>query len=339
MTSLYESVEDSSFEKSLTLANRFEPVDAEASVAAPTVFPRWRETGPLVSVVIPTLNEAKNLPEVLPRIPSWVHEVILVDGRSTDGTLDVARSLWSQILAERNRHAGRSWGNLAIDELLEPSADLVTMVQPGRGKGDALRAGFAAARGDIIVMLDADGSTDPGEIPAYVGALLGGADYAKGSRFLQGGGTADMSFHRRLGNWAFVKLVRLLFGGQYSDLCYGYNAFWVHVHPQLELDCTGFEVETLMNVRALNIGLKIAEVPSFEAERIHGTSNLRAIPDGWRVLKVILKEMRKTLGSRKGERAGARSAAGRSVPASNVSRLHAYRSRHLKDQRPAGEVQ
>jgi glycosyltransferase involved in cell wall biosynthesis len=216
-----------------------------------------------VSVVIPTLNEAENLPHVLPRIPNWVDEVLIVDGYSTDNTVEVARALYPEVRV---------------------------IMQQGRGKGDALRCGFAAAKGDILVMLDADGSTDPGEIPAFVGGLLAGADYVKGSRFMQGGGTSDMSFHRRLGNLGFVWGVRLLFGGSYTDLCYGYNAFWARVLPALNLDANGFEIETLMNVRALSAGLKITEVASFEAERIFGESHLRAIPDGWRVLKTILRE-------------------------------------------------
>jgi glycosyltransferase involved in cell wall biosynthesis len=216
-----------------------------------------------VSVVIPAMNEEDNLPHVLPRIPSWVHEVVLVDGNSTDRTVEVATELYPSIRVVR---------------------------QTGKGKGDALRAGFYAATGDIIVMLDADGSTDPTEIPAYIGALLSGADFAKGSRFLQGGGTADMEFYRRAGNWGLVGLVKVLFGGQFSDLCYGYNAFWRWTVSELDLDCDGFEIETMMNIRALRASLHVVEVPSFEAERIHGKSNLRTIPDGWRVLKTIMKE-------------------------------------------------
>lgn len=218
---------------------------------------------PTVTVVVPAMNEEKNLPHVLPKIPSWVHEVLLVDGNSTDRTVAVAQELW-------------------------PGIRIVQ--QKGRGKGAALRTGFKAATGDIIVMIDADGSTDPGEIPRFVSALLTGADFAKGSRFAQGGGTSDMEFYRKLGNWGFVMIVRFLFGGSYSDLCYGYNAFWKRVLPELDLDCDGFEVETVMNVRALRARLKITEVPSFEFARIHGTSNLRTIPDGWRVLKAILHE-------------------------------------------------
>jgi glycosyltransferase involved in cell wall biosynthesis len=163
-------------------------------------------------------------------------------------------------------------------------------MQEGPGKGTALRTGFAAATGEIIIMLDADGSTDPAEIPLFVGALLSGADFAKGSRFLQGGGTEDMPFYRKLGNWGFVQIVRLLFGGKYTDLCYGYNAFWKRVVPLLDLNCNGFEIETMMNIRALKAGLQITEVPSFEYARIHGTGKLKTIPDGWRVLKTIFRE-------------------------------------------------
>lgn len=218
---------------------------------------------PTVTVVIPALNEAKNLRYVLPRIPRNVYEVILVDGHSVDDTVEVAQDLY-------------------------PGIRIVE--QTGRGKGDALRAGFAAATGDIIVMLDADGSTDPAEIPAFVGPLLAGADFVKGSRFLHGGGTADMSGLRRAGNLGFLAMVRLLYGGNFTDLCYGYNAFWRRVLPKLNLEGDGFEIETVMNVHALQAGLKIVEVASFEHERVHGISRLRTFPDGWRVTKAILRE-------------------------------------------------
>lgn len=218
---------------------------------------------PLVSVVIPAKNEAKNLPHILPRIPDLVGEVLLVDGNSTDDTIAVAQQL---------------------------RPDIRVIHQTGRGKGDALRLGFEKARGDIIVMIDADGSMAPEEIPAFVGALIAGADYAKGSRFLHGAGTDDMEFHRYLGNLGFVMAVRLLFGGSYSDLCYGYCAFWSRVLPQLDLNSDGFEIETEMNVRALRTKIKVVEVPSFESRRIYGESNLHAVRDGLRVLRLILRE-------------------------------------------------
>ncbi|HET6745868.1 MAG TPA: glycosyltransferase [Candidatus Limnocylindria bacterium] len=223
---------------------------------------------PSITAIIPTLNESENLPHVLPRIPAIVDEVILVDGNSTDDTVEIARQLL-------------------------PSIRIVQ--QEGSGKGAALRTGFAVARGDIVVMLDADGSTDPAEIPAFVHALLGGADFAKGSRFLHSAGTTDMPLHRRLGNLAFVRMVRLLYGGRYTDLCYGYNAFWRRVLPYLELDGDGFEIETMMNIRALRAGLRIVEVASFEDRRVMGVGNLRTIPDGWRVLRTIWSERRRAV--------------------------------------------
>lgn len=219
-----------------------------------------------ISVVIPALNEAENLPHVFATMPAWVDEVVLVDGRSRDDTIAVARRLW-------------------------PSVKIVE--QSGRGKGDALLAGFAACSGDIIVAMDADGSTDGGEIVQFVAALLAGADFVKGSRFAHAGGSSDITATRRYGNRILSGLVNCLFGTRYSDLCYGFNAFWARHLDTLALDCDGFEVETLMNIRAAEGGLRVQEIPSFEHPRVYGSSNLRIIMDGGRIAKAIVHEWRK----------------------------------------------
>ncbi|MFD0885312.1 glycosyltransferase family 2 protein [Streptosporangium algeriense] len=219
-----------------------------------------------VSVVVPAMNEAANLPHVFATLPGWVDEVVLVDGNSTDDTVAVAKAL-------------------------RPGLRVVT--QTGRGKGNALIEGFAAATGDIIVMIDADGSTDGREIAAFVTALTEGADFAKGSRFVPGGGSDDISPTRSLGNRVLTLITNRLHGTRYTDLCYGYNAFWAHHLDALALDCDGFEIETLMNVRAARAGLVISEVPSHERSRIHGASNLHAVRDGLRVLRTILRERRR----------------------------------------------
>lgn len=221
------------------------------------------ETPARVSVVIPALNEGQNLPIVLARLPTGLHELIVVDGHSTDDTVAVVR---------RER----------------PDARIV--MQTGRGKGNALAAGFEACSGDILVTLDADGSTDPAEIPRFVGALCNGADFVKGSRFAQGGASSDITLTRRLGNRALNALVNLLYGTSYTDLCYGFNAFWARCLPYLRIDCDGFEIETLMNIRVAKAGLIIHEVPSYERDRINGRSNLHAIRDGIRVLLTIAFE-------------------------------------------------
>jgi glycosyltransferase involved in cell wall biosynthesis len=232
---------------------------------------------PKVSVVIPTLNEARNLPHVFAALPPSLHEVIIVDGHSVDDTVDVACKLRPDVrIVRQNR----------------------------RGKGNALACGFEAATGDIIVMVDADGSADPGEIPLYVQALLDGADFAKGTRFAAGGGSCDITRLRQMGNRVLSALVNTLCRTKYSDLCYGYNAFWqrhvqvfgltvnsdIPVGSGTRLWGDGFEVETLINIRIAQAGLNITEVPSYEHERIHGVSNLNAVSDGWRVLRTIIAE-------------------------------------------------
>jgi glycosyltransferase involved in cell wall biosynthesis len=233
---------------------------------------------PRVSVVIPTLNEARNLPHVFSRLPADLHEVIVVDGHSVDDTSDTARRLRPGVR---------------------------TIMQSRTGKGNAVACGFAASTGDVIVMLDADGSADPREIPRFVHALLAGADFALGTRFAAGAGSRDITRLRQLGNRALVALVNARYGTKYSDLCYGFNAFWRRHLPALRLDAVtappsegdcqlgdGFEIETLMHLRVAAAGLVTAEVPSFEYPRIHGVSNLHAVSDGLRVLRTIVTERR-----------------------------------------------
>ncbi|GAC1700169.1 MAG: hypothetical protein PVS3B3_27320 [Ktedonobacteraceae bacterium] len=231
-------------------------LDVGISVIEKSSYPR-------ISVIVPARNEAQNLYHVLPYIPSLVEEVILVDGHSVDNTIEVAQQL------------------LPLIQIVK---------QTGKGKGDALRAGFAACTGDIIVMLDADGSADPREISCFVEALIAGNDFAKGSRFIKGGGSHDITFVRYLGNCLLRMLVNVLFFTQFSDLCYGYNAFWKHCLKDIAIECDGFEIETQITLQMHKARFKIVEIPSFEHPRVHGESSLRTFRDGWRVLKTILKE-------------------------------------------------
>jgi glycosyltransferase involved in cell wall biosynthesis len=242
-----------------------------------------RNGNPRVSVVVPTRNEARNLEVVLPAIAAVrpaVHEIIVVDGNSVDGTIETAQRVlpWVKVIT-----------------------------QTRKGKGNAMACGFAAATGDVIVMFDADGSADPAEIPGFVGALVAGADFAKGSRFVRGGGSDDITLLRKTGNAGLNGVANALFGTSYTDLCYGYNAFWADLLSVLDLpDISlpaptpggmlwgdGFEIETVLNCRVAAAGMKITEVPSMERERIFGQTNLRTFADGTRVLRTLAAEHRR----------------------------------------------
>jgi glycosyltransferase involved in cell wall biosynthesis len=247
----------------------------EHSLAPPRAAVALPPDSPRVSVVIPAKDEAANLPRLLAELPPGLFEVVLVDGASVDGTVQIAR---------RER------------------PDIVVVQQTRSGKGNALACGFAACTGDVIVMLDADGSADPAEIADFVAALVDGADFAKGSRFLPGGGSSDLTAVRRLGNGALSALMNRMYRTSFSDLCYGYNAFWRRCATQLALppvDGTepafgdGFEIETLLAAHVATAQLNVAEVPSYERERWFGESHLNTWRDGWRVLRAIVRERRR----------------------------------------------
>jgi len=229
------------------------------SISQVVDYNNWR-----ISVVVPAHNEARNLPYVLPLIPDWVHEVILVNDHSTDDTAEVAREVLPTIRVVNTQHR--------------------------RGKGVALQTGFAAATGDIIVMMDADGSSDPREMPRFIEVLLAGAYFAKGSRFIGDGGSADITHLRRFGSRVLISIANRLFKMQSTDMFCGLNAFWKDCLNFFEIDCNGFDVEMLIHLRACKANLEVVEVPSYEHSRIHGTSHFLTVKDGWRVLKMIMQE-------------------------------------------------
>jgi glycosyltransferase involved in cell wall biosynthesis len=216
-----------------------------------------------VSVIIPTLNEAANLAYVLNTVPRWVNDIVLVDGRSRDDTERVAR-------------------------VLRP--DLRVVLQQRPGKGAAIRAGLEAAKGDILIIMDADGSMNGAEITAFRDALLDGADYVKGSRFAPGGGSVDITKLRRFGDRGICFLIWLLFGAHFTDGTYGFKGVWRDRLEMIPIDTDGFEVELLIDIRAHRASLLTVEVPCFETHRIHGNSNLNAFKDGLRCFRVIVRE-------------------------------------------------
>jgi len=222
----------------------------------------------LISVVIPTLNEEENIGKVIDEVKSeldrygYKYEIIVVDGYSTDGTVEIAKKHGAKVI---------------FDSI---------------GKGSALRKGMEYAKGSILVSMDADLSNKPNELRLLISGIEIGYDVCMGSRFIVGGGTEDMPLFRKIGNKAFVILVNLFFGTNYTDLCYGYRSFRREAFKKLNLKEDKFGIETEISIKAAKRGLKVMEVPSFEKKRNAGTGKLRSFRDGYSILKTIFKNLR-----------------------------------------------
>lgn len=222
-----------------------------------------------VTIVICALNEEENLPHVLPEIPAWVHEVLLVDGNSTDKTVQVARTL-------------------------RPSIRILR--QPGTGKGLAIRHGVESAEGDIIVTMDADGESDAEDLPKFIEPLLRGYDFAKGSRFATG--WRDKPLHRILGNRVIAGTCNILYGTKFTDLCSGYNAFSIRVLEGANLwSQDDWNFEPLVIARVLKAGMKVIEIPQSYKGRLRGVSKLGSWTQGITAMKILATERFRDVGT------------------------------------------
>jgi glycosyltransferase involved in cell wall biosynthesis len=215
-----------------------------------------------VTLLVCALNEAGNVGAVLRRVPPAVDEILVMDGGSVDAT--------------RAEALAAGGGRVRVE------------LQSGRGKGAAMLQGFRAARGEVVVSMDADGSMEPGEIPAFLEAIDQGADLAKGTRMLPHGGSADLTSFRRFGNALFCGLGNLVTGARFSDLCYGFLALRRDALDGLELHAHGFDIEAELCLKMYAAGRRVVEVPSFESRRASGHSHLGAFRDGARIMRRIL---------------------------------------------------
>ncbi|MDE1846021.1 MAG: glycosyltransferase family 2 protein [Candidatus Micrarchaeota archaeon] len=221
--------------------------------------------GPYVSVVIPTWNEEGNIGRVLPAIDrvlkGYSYEVIVVDRHSKDRTVSIAKKMGARVL---------------YDDI---------------GKGSALMRGLMAARGELLISMDADLSNEPRELKLLIAGIETGYDICMGSRFIIGGGSDDMPEIRRFGNKVFILLVNLIFGSNYTDLCYGYRSFKRGALQRLGLREKGFGIETEINIKAIKRGLRVLEVPSMEKKRGYGIGKLNTFRDGYVILRTIFRNI------------------------------------------------
>lgn len=218
-----------------------------------------------ISVVIPALNEGRNIGKVISGVKRMLagrrYEVIVVDGHSSDDTVRVSKRLGARVMYD------------------------------DAGKGSALVKGLKAARGRVLVSMDADLSNEPRELGLLVEGIEIGYDVCMGSRFMSGGSSEDMPPLRVLGNKFFVCMVNAIFGSRYSDMCYGYRSFSRNAMRKMKLMEKGFGIETEINIKAVKSGLKTIEVPSVEKKRQAGDPKLRTFRDGYVILSTILRNI------------------------------------------------
>jgi glycosyltransferase involved in cell wall biosynthesis len=246
-----------------------------------------------VSLIIPALNEAAGLQAILWRIPAEVDELIIVDGNSVDETAAVVRAFREELTSNGTHPEPR----VTRSAMHPRDMTLRFETQRGNGKGDAIKHGLRMATGDLVVTMDADGSMNPEEIPAFLDCLVAGCDVVKGSRVLQGGGSHDFTLLRRLGNAALTQVANLLCRTAYTDITYGFTAHWREAITDPSQLPDGWQLEMQVALRGSKVGLVTAEVPCFEERRIGGASKLNPLRDGFAILKTILREsLRQPLG-------------------------------------------
>lgn len=218
-----------------------------------------------LSIIVPTHNEEKNLPVVLAHIPYHpdIKEIILVDGRSSDRTIETAKRI---------------------------KPDIKVLQQTGFGKGNAISSGVQAATGDYFLVLDADGSQLPEEIPMYMEQARYGYDLVKGSRYMTGGYSEEGTWDRRLLTQIAQIIANRLWKTHFTDICFGMFLIKRNKFMELQIQSQRHDIEWEMMAKANKNNLSIVEVPSYEAKRISGRSHVSYIRDGWLIARAVFRQ-------------------------------------------------
>jgi glycosyltransferase involved in cell wall biosynthesis len=223
---------------------------------------------PSISVLIPAFNEETSISKVLQGIHQilkkggFPYEIIVIDDGSTDHTAKIAKENGAMIISN--------------------STNL--------GKGSALRAGFSKAIGKIIIMMDADGSHRPEDIPKLIFPIINrDSDVVMGTRFYGDSGRNSTKKLHLFGNRVFNILILLLTGKTVSDSQSGFRAFKQEVLRRIPLSSSRFEIESELTIKTLKNGFNTTEVPINCIKRAIGNSKLNSFQDGFYIFKAIIK--------------------------------------------------
>jgi glycosyltransferase involved in cell wall biosynthesis len=214
------------------------------------------------TLAILALNEIEAIQVVVPRInPEWVDEIIVVDGGSTDGTIEWCEAHGLRVLRQRRR-----------------------------GYGAGMREVIEVAQGDVVIEFMADGNCDPAAIPRLVKKISEGYDLVIGSRYTEGARSDDDTRMTRLGNWCFTRMINILFGGSFTDAMMGFRAYRIAAFKTMQMDEDGLTFPTQGSIQFTKYGYRVAEVGASEPKRIGGVRKAHNFYTGWALLKMIARE-------------------------------------------------
>lgn len=215
------------------------------------------------ALVIPTLNEIDGVKAVMPRIDrSWCDEILVVDGGSSDGTVEWLRA-----------------------------NDYRVVLQDEPGIGNAYRKAYAHTTGDVILTFSPDGNSIPELIPDLVAAMAGGPDLVIVSRYLGKARSEDDDRLTSLGNWFFTTAINLLFGGHYTDALVIFRAYRRDIIRRLDIDAPHMTYEAQISIRAAKYRLRVAEISGDEPRRIGGERKMHPFRTGWTILREMGREL------------------------------------------------
>lgn len=215
-----------------------------------------------VTLIAATLNELEAAKVVLPRIDrSWVDEIIVVDGGSTDGTVEFCTSQGYIVFRQK-----------------EP------------GYGSAMKEAAERAKGEFIIEFPPDGNSLPEKVPDVIKKLNEGYDFVIASRYAPGARSDDDDIVTAIGNWGFTFVTNLLFWSSYTDVLVGFRGYRKSAYEKLDMTATGLDWSIQMPIQFRKKRMRVADVPAIEPKRIGGVRKMRPFRTGVRILKTLIKE-------------------------------------------------
>lgn len=215
-----------------------------------------------VGILVLTLNEIVGLQAIMPQInPEWYDELIIVDGGSTDGTIEYAKEHYYQLY-----------------------------IQQKPGLGAAYREGLKHLSTDVVITFSPDGNSDASRLPDLIDKMKSGYDIVTVSRYLDWAKSDDDDIVTRFGNWFFTKLFNFLFTTKLTDLLVLYRAFRRELIEQLDINAEAISWQTQLMCRAAKSKLKFGEIPGNEPKRLGGQRKMNPIINGISELRMIVKE-------------------------------------------------